>query len=416
MKERARILDIRIEDIIVNILIFILIFGLLKPDSLEYIGLAWLDSMLMAVDVIALVGAAFYILLRNIRVSRVTVAILVMWLVLGVFTALNSREWLEFVKVAGPASLACLLTDCFMQRDQLRFLRVASISLAILYTINLATIVLTYPEGLYSPDFVSGDCYFMGFDNGMPYGLIPMCGYATLYCYKRSGRALGALSCYCFAISLLSVIYVQASTGIISIFFFLFLLPIACSKRFNKIISPGTVFGFFFLATYLLVVLRVQEYFADFIWGLFGKDATLTGRTYLWDYAISQIWQSPFEGTGATISSIPGANGHVYQHPHCLALDLLLKGGILELVAFIAVMHEFNVSYHKMPVGLGRAVILCCIASLLLGEVAGSTQFKALFWGSFALISYCGPLAERTKESSSSDDDLEPLCHHYRGI
>lgn len=384
----------RVRDILVDICIFVLVFGLLKPDSLEYIGLAWLDSALVAVDVVALVLAALYALSRNIEVNRVTVAVLVMWLALGVFTALGSREWLEFVKIAGPASLACLLTDCFMQREPLRFLRVSAISLAILYTINLFTILLTYPDGLYSTEYVSGNCYFMGLDNGMPYGLIPMCGYAMLYCYKSLGKVIGPLSVYCFAVALVSVFYVQAVTGIISLLFFLALVPIANSKRFNRVISPGVMFFLFFVVTYLLVFLRVQNYFAGFIWDVFGKDATLTGRTYLWDYAIAQIWQSPFAGTGATIRAVAGTNGHFYPHPHCLVLDLLLKGGIPMLVAFMAMLWEFHISYRRAPADLSRAIVLCCVAALLLGEITGSTQFKALFWGSFALIAYCGKRQE----------------------
>lgn len=400
LRAKSRVLDIDIIDFALCCCLAFQFFALIKPDSLEYIGLKWLDSLLMALDCVALLVFCFLFLVGRIKFNPITMSVVSLMLLLAASTAFGSKDYFELVKIAGPAVVACLMTDCLLQRRPILFLRASTWGLLILFTINLVTILLTYPRGLYNPPLVEGDCYFLGYDNGMIYNIIPMCTYSALYSLAKTGRVLSTISAYCVGISAVSVLYVQSVTGIIALSAFLLLLIVKSTLNHNSwFIRPFPLFAVFFVATFLLVILHVQTYFADFIFQAFGKDATFSGRTYLWDYAIGQIIQNPLSGTGATTRSVVGINGHIYPHPHCLILDLLYKGGIPVFCAFLTMLFLFARSYDARKKTLSRDIVLIGVFSLLVVEITGSVQFKPLFWALFSLVAYCDQIEALRKEA-----------------
>lgn len=392
---RNDILNTRIDRLVSGLVLGVMIFALIKPDSLPYIGLGWLETALIGLDAVVLLVLFVFLLSGRIGFNPITVALVCMWICLAISTALESQDYLQLLKTAGPATCTCLLTDYMMRRNPGLFLGACARALALFYTINAVTIVLYYPEGLYSTDWVTGDCYFMGFDNGMIYGLLPMCVYATCYSLRAKGRVFSSLPLYCICLALFSVCYVKAATGIIVMVIFTALLIWREKTCDNGIIKPLVLLPIFFIATLLLVIFHIQTYFSGTIYDLFSKDATLSGRTYLWDYAMSLISQQPLIGYGATTRAIVGTNGHIYPHPHCLVLDMLYRGGIPMFLAFIAVIVAFSLAYYKAKKGLARDAILIGAFALLVGEVAGSTQFKPLFYGLFALMGHCCAIEQK---------------------
>lgn len=398
-RPKSKLLDMDVIEFGLFCCIAFQFFALIKPDSLDYIGLEWLDTLLMLLDCVALVVLAVLFLAGKIRFNPITMAITLLMVLLAISTAFGSKEYFELIKIAGPALVACMLTDYLFQHRPMMFLKSATWALLILFTINLLTILLTYPKGLYNPPLIEGNCYFLGYDNGMIYSIIPMCTYSILYSLVRTGKALSLVSAYCIGISALSVLYVQSATGIVALLVFALLLVInSASNNGSWIMKPLFLFALFFVATLLLVVFHIQTYFADFIYQVFGKDATLTGRTYLWDYAIDHIAHNPILGTGATTRSVVGINGHVYSHPHCLVLDLLYKGGMPVFAAFLVTLWLFARSYAGQKITPIRGIVLIGVFSLLVVEITGSVQFKPFFWALFSLVAYCGQIEELYEE------------------
>lgn len=386
------ILNIDIIELFKGVVIGVLIFALIKPDSLEYIGLAFLETLLIVLDCLALALLIALVIAGKIQLKSTTISILLLMCLFGVSTALGSGNYFEFVKIAGPAMAACLLTDFMMQNKPLLYLKSASWTLAIMFSINLVTILMTYPNGLYNPPFIEGDCYFLGYDNGMIYNIIPMLTYSIVYSLLVNQKLLSGISLFAIAISTVSVIYVQAVTGIIALSIFLFAILIFCKFNINSRLQPSALIALFFAATLAIVVFHVQTYLSAEIYQLTGKDATLSGRTYLWDYAIQHIADNPLIGIGATTRSVVGFNGHMYSHPHCLVLDLLYKGGIPVFAAFLVTLFFFSRSYSRDSKNLISKVILIGVFALLVVEITGSVQFKPLFWALFALMSYSDKL------------------------
>lgn len=92
--------------------------------------------------------------------------------------------------------------------------------------------------------------------------------------------------------------------------------------------------------TLLVVVARVQTYFAAQIEGLLGKSVTMTGRTDLWDAAIPILADSPLFGYGINSqfgAFIPAFKGLLWQ-AHNQYLQIAYDGGLVAVGLFIALL------------------------------------------------------------------------------
>ena len=100
----------------------------------------------------------------------------------------------------------------------------------------------------------------------------------------------------------------------------------------------ATVLGV--VVTLLVVVARVQTYFAAQIEGLLGKSVTMTGRTELWDAAIPILADSPLFGYGINSqfgAFIPAFKGLLWQ-AHNQYLQIAYDGGLVAVGLFIALL------------------------------------------------------------------------------
>ena len=372
-------------------------FALLKPDSLEYIGLGWLDTLLIGCDGFVLAYLGIKMLERKFHVSSMTTCVCFLYFSMAFSTLLKSHEYYTLLKVAGPAIATCLFTDLCMQRRPVQYLKAVVYLLTILYTLNFITIVMYYPDGMYTTDWVVGDTYLMGFDNGMIYNFLPLCCFACLYSYVMYSKVFTGISIYAMALSLVSEIYVQSGTGMIQMALLLSLFLLIDKNIIKKLIRPLPLFAVFYLGTIAITKFRIQNYMAGFIVGVLGKDVPLTGRTYLWDYAMSVIKENPIFGIGATGRSVQGLNGHVYPHPHCLLLDFMYKGGIFMLTSFVLLTVLFERKYKRCLSPIIRNIILATIFVFLVGEIVNSTQYKIFFWAIFVMIEYGNTLEDLRK-------------------
>lgn len=320
----------------------LLMFAFIKPDSLEYIGLKWLDIILILVDGITMFSMILLLFSKKYRISRSSITIFVIYLFIGIFTILGTQDYFSFLKVAGTSFGFSLFADYMIQRRIDIFFKAAIATLIILFSINLITIIKYFPNGMYQMDKIVGDLYFMGHDNGMIYNLIPLCSLSLLYSYLKKEKMITWYSVISLFLLFSSEVYVQSATGIIESILLVLLIFGYDNKILRKLINPVFLFTVYFISNILIVLIRIQNNFSWIIVGIFKKDITFTGRTYLWDYTILKIIENHFMGCGMG-TVIPGANGHTYPHCHNLLLDFLYKGGIFSLVFFIILIILFNI-------------------------------------------------------------------------
>ncbi|WP_395690764.1 O-antigen ligase family protein [Nocardioides sp.] len=371
----------------------VLILALCKPDSLTYLGLGWLDTLLVTLDVLLLVVMLAQLARGAFRASRVTKAIAFLFTVLAFSTVIHAGDLFLLAKMAGPAVAACLLTDYAVARNPLNFLRGAAGGLLLAFTANLFTIFLYYPEGMYSTSWVVGDTYLMGFDNAMIYNLLPLCVYALLWSLINRGRLISAVSVAAVLVSTVSVFYVQALSGMAQIIVMLLVLFFGAIGWIRPGLRVIMLVMWCFLGTLIVLADRIS-FIPSELFARYGKDATLTGRTVLWHDAIEAFISSPLTGVGVGKNLI-GRDWHIYPHPHSLIADTLYTMGLLGAIAFVLIIVNVARSLGGPQQSTkAAAVIFAGVFALLVGDLVNSVQFKALFWATFALAPHAYRLSQ----------------------
>lgn len=378
-----------------NVLFYgILIFAFLKPDSLEYIGLNWLNILLVLIDGVVMLVLGLFIILKKFKISDASILILLIYGFIGLFTVLGTHDYFSLLKVVGTSFGFALFTDYLLQKKPDVYFKASITVLMILFSINLVTIFLYYPDGMYRMEKIVGDLYFMGHDNGMIYNLIPLCSLSMLYAYLKTGKLR---SWYTFASLLLmfvSELYVQSATGIIEAILLVVLVVMYDNKFLTRFLKPRILISLYLIFNILIVLLRIQNYFSWFFVDILGKDLTFTGRTVLWDFTLLRILQNNFLGYGMG-SAVYGVNSHTYMHCHNLLLDFLYKGGIPSFVSFTLLLALFSYSFKKTQDRRIGKLILIPLFILLFGEITSAMPYKIFFWSFFVIIQYTNNLQKR---------------------
>jgi O-antigen ligase len=274
-----------------------------------------------------------------------------------------------------------------MARNPVNFIWGATVILTLAYGANLVTVFMYFPTGMYSTLWVEGDTYLMGFDNAMIYNLIPLCVYALLWSLMSKGKLLGPSSVMALGISVVSVYYVQSVSGIVELAIFGMTLLAAIFGWVRPHARSVLLVGWFAIATIVVFIDQIN-FVPDSVFAYFGKDATLTGRTVLWHYAVEGFLSSPATGVGVG-RAVLGRDGHVYPHAHSMVADTLYTSGLLGIIALGVVVLALARTFGRAGSDtLATSIVFAGVLAFLVGETANSAQFKALFWATMALAAH----------------------------
>ncbi len=150
---------------------------------------------------------------------------------------------------------------------------------------------------------------------------------------------------------------------------------------------------------------------SDSIFSSLGKDATLSGRTFIWQYVWDQIQLRPWLGYGMTAfwNGFDGPSGYVQLamkiaviYSHNGFLDIWLSIGIVGLGIFIVSFISTTVQSLALlritntPVGFWPLLFLTYI---LLSNLTEGTisNMNSSFWAIYAAISYSLVIAKQDK-------------------
>ena len=150
---------------------------------------------------------------------------------------------------------------------------------------------------------------------------------------------------------------------------------------------------------------------SDSIFSSLGKDATLSGRTFIWQYVWDQIQLRPWLGYGMTAfwNGLDGPSGYVQLamkiaviYSHNGFLDIWLSIGIVGLGIFIVSFISTTVQslallrISNTPVGFWPLLFLTYI---LLSNLTEGTisNMNSSFWAIYAAISYSLVIAKQDK-------------------
>lgn len=379
--------------------LFTAIFALLKPDSLQYIGLQTLEAFLVVFDFIIII--LLIILLPSYKISMQTIFIGFMYLAMTISTFIHkTQDYKYLVYTIGPAMAVCLLTDYCMQKAPEKFLFSLTMTFAVLFSINLITII-AFPNGLYQSWRIKQQLWFMGYDNGLIYNLVPYVGISLVYSQYKYKKLFTFWSIYSVAITIITELIVWSATGVVTAAFMMICILCINIPFVKKIVQPKVLIGVFYIGTILIVIFRMQNLFEPIIVDILHKDLTFTGRTYLWDYSMTVIKDNLLLGVGQAGYTVVGQH-NTYLHPHCLLLDMLYKGGIIMFVLFNIVILRFCKQIKRHINEPAARVLLLAVSSILFGEIINSAQYKQFFWCLIVIASYL-PELTGTERSNNKE-------------
>ncbi len=211
-------------------------------------------------------------------------------------------------------------------------------------------------------------------------------------------RNLGILFYPLLTLAILEVIFSQSRTAIIITSFCLISYTSLSILRkvdfITKLIIGSSVLLFSFI-----IALFIYFNFDEFMY-FFGRDATLSGRTYLWDYAIQYIMDSPFKGYG--FSSFWETKGVLIQYfllydatsSHNSYLDLILELGVVGFAIMMVMIYQIififfpKISISNPTHNHWNKIYL--IYFLVLGTVASSFPAPNTYLWVIFVSTYCG--------------------------
>lgn len=142
---------------------------------------------------------------------------------------------------------------------------------------------------------------------------------------------------------IMNAIMIESSTTAMVIVLILLFVPL--KKVLNHTPLVNEKFVLIFHAACFILIIFVRELFQDPLNQMmnlvFGKDATFTGRIYIWRVALAQIAASPIWGYGkygTQYVKLPSDYEYAWTMAHNQILDLMLRGGIIILALWIGVL------------------------------------------------------------------------------
>jgi exopolysaccharide production protein ExoQ len=348
-----------------------------------------------------------------------------LWLfAFGVFTCL-SIFWSVVPSVTARAAIQ-YMTHIFCALVAMRTIDIRTLARG---AIAGTGIVLIYSIlfGYYAYDPIDGTYSFVGaFDSKNQLGFYASLGiyfaFAAVFVlgerriWMLGGGIAGLLSAYCLIASasatsvLTTALVVMLCIGLRVI---LFLSPKQRKRLFATVAISGVI----------LVVAGVYLGAVDVVLGIFGKDSTLTGRTYLWQQGIAAAMQNPFFGVGYQAYWVQGFSeperlwdeffiaSRAGFHFHNTYIETAVETGLIGvflLASILLTAFVGHISRFLSDIRNDESYVLLGIATLLL--IRSFVEIDILnpyHVGSFMFYFTAGKLSMRTRTAASVPSRVE---------
>lgn len=345
----------------------ILVFILNEPGFFgTFSGLHSIFNQSRDLIYLALVG----VLVMNYKI--ILQSSLVFWLIASYYlvllfsTLVNGGPLVSTLNYMIPGLIGCYIVSHLAPEDFLDFLLGASIAYSIITYVNVLSVILM-PSGLYNgnPASTAETYFFIGHNNATIKIMISAIIFTGIYDYLMIKR-LSLNSYLLIGLAFLSVTITWSNTAMIGAG--IFVIYIILIERRTYIISRLIDARFFILTsivTFLfIVVLRsTTDIISTVVVGVFGKDMTFTGRTILWDYSLVAFAQKPLigYGYGRTFADIAKITWFTPSSAHNLYVDILLRGGLVQLIIMLMLLIVISVKLAKRR---NKLVFFCSFSML----------------------------------------------------
>ena len=372
--------------------VFISFLVILEPMYLS--NVAGIDMIYNALKIIvALIVLGLY--LRKGQISFISIAILLYHLYLILRTVQNNGDIKSSLVQSATFIAFCLLLETVLKENTVWIYNILLPILEVYVYINFLTVII-FPEGLYST-YLFENNYFLGYDNQNINFILPAMALSLLNYYRLKSQRLRTLCLLTTSVLTVLLTWSGASLVIVSGFIvFIIFRRLLSTKIFNLrtyLIINAVCF-------WLLVIVRIQNYFSYFIENVLQKSLTLTGRTILWDITLAYIRRNPVWGYGIETTVVRGLkNGKGANHPfslhaHDRILEILYRGGIILLVIQIIILILACRKAMKYKESIEVQILSFAMFLYLTGMLTEYYDYSPFFWGFMVMCSYSNCLVK----------------------
>lgn len=135
-----------------------------------------------------------------------------------------------------------------------------------------------------------------------------------------------------------------------------------------------------------IIIIFVREMFQselDYIMNLlFEKDATFTGRIYIWRDALLKISQSPIIGYGryaAQASKLPSGYEYMWTMSHNQILEIMMQGGIILLTVWITMIVFMIRKINRLNSKFSKLAVFAIFTVFFFFQTEASTSNHSFF-------------------------------------
>lgn len=381
------------------IIIALLVFPIFKPDSLEYIA-PMVDTLYDAARIVSVFIVVLLLIRRRKRLAHIAIPIILLELWVIFTTAVNHGH-VSFVIINFIAIMALIIViDCFAD-DMPSLISGMLFVFEFLLYVSLLCILRYYPEGMYRMETTTtSQYYFLGNRNAIIFYALPAFFLAISHA-RITGNWIRAAAL--ITATYIQIFIVWSATSIVVLILFAMLYFIGKKEWVSKI-SLTTVFVVLSIISFLVVGVGIIDRIpalSNLVSRYLGKSMTMSGRTYIWSLSLALIKKNLLIGLGA--------GSHVLYHSryytgHNQFLNLLLEGGIPQLLLFVALilyitMHMWRIKRPNSSTYQLLFIIMFCYFVEFIAEARLTADFFLVCYFTYYinLVDECCIQKARTK-------------------
>lgn len=175
----------------------------------------------------------------------------------------------------------------------------------------------------------------------------------------------------------------SSTTSVVILLLFIYLF---ISKPLEKTIFTNGYFVFVFHILCFILLIFVREIFQDplnqLMQVLFEKDATFTGRIYIWRAALLLIAKSPVIGYGKFIPQaalLPHGGIYMWEMAHNQVLECLMEGGIVLALLWGSMVCRVLILNQKSGNKISKLAIFSMFSFLFFFQTEASLTVLSFF-------------------------------------
>lgn len=263
-----------------------------------------------------------------------------------------------------------MLIEIYLEYDAKAIVDILLKIFLVLLSINYI-LMLVYPKGIIE------DLHFLGIRTRFTDIIFPAILLTLIRDYVNEKR-YSSTTIYTIIISIITIAKVQIVTAIMGSAVFILSYILIKKRLIRRLLNCYNLTIIGLISTVLVVFLRIQDRYANFIENYFKKSATLSYRTYIWDVAIPIIKEKLIFGYGIrNDGNFAKWKWNTWQ-AHNQWLQLFYDGGLICAILFLIILFMFSkrtYEYIDSHIGVLIASIYSAFMIMMITEIFSYTPY-----------------------------------------